>query len=231
MTFIRTRRRRLAAGLLALAAGTVATVAIRAADHRDSTLLTANPTVDINDVYAFQSPTNPGNVVLAMTVDPLIPPTEIGRHWFEPNALYQFKIDTNGDATEDLVIQALAAGAGPRQVLRILGPARPARTGAVSRLLPGNAVLEIPVSTETRAEVASRNGIRGFAGLRDDPFFFDLTQFQAVVGGRASSFRNPGVDTFAGLNTLAIVLELPATMLGSNPNIGVWATTSRIRGN
>jgi hypothetical protein len=96
-------------------------------------------------------------------------------------------------------------------------------------LLEGGASLEILVSTETRAVVASRNGIKGFAGLRDDPFFFDLAQFQAVIGGTASGFRNPGLDTFAGFNTLAIVLELPATMLGSNPNIGVWGTTSRVR--
>jgi hypothetical protein len=164
-----------------------------------------------------------------MTVEPLIPPTEIGRHWFEPNALYQFKNDTNGDAIEDLVIQALAAGAGPRQRLRVLGPGVPRRIGATSRLLEGGASLEILVSSETRAVVASRNGIKGFAGLRDDPFFFDLAQFQAVIGGTASGFRNPGLDTFAGFNTLAIVLELPATMLGSNPNIGVWGTTSRVR--
>src|SRR5262245_55484777 len=90
------------AAALALGAGVIATVAIQAADHRDSTLLTNNPEVDINDVYAFVSPANPNNVVLAMTVDPFIPPTENGTHFFEPNAIYQFKIDNTGDAVEDL---------------------------------------------------------------------------------------------------------------------------------
>jgi hypothetical protein len=34
-----------------------------------------------------------------------------------------------------------------------------------------------------------------FAGPRDDPFFFDLGQFQAILGGTATAFKNPGVDT------------------------------------
>lgn len=214
---------------LTLIAGAAATVAIRAADHRDSTLLTANPGVDINDVYSFVSPVNPERVVLAMTVSPLIPPPENGTRFFEPNALYQFKIDTDGDAVEDLVIQALAVGTGAGQYLRILGPGRPTATGATSRLLPGRARLEVPVSAGSNARVVSRGGVSAFAGLRDDPFFFDLAQFQAILGGRATGFRNPGVDAFAGFNTLAIVIELPAALLGPNPNIGVWGTTSRLR--
>jgi hypothetical protein len=219
---------RVLAALLVLLGGGAAAVAIRAADHRDSTLLTANPAVDINDVYSFVNPANPANVVLAMTVSPLIPPTENGTRGFEPNALYQFKIDTDGDAVEDLVIQALATGDLPRQTLRVLGPGRPAVTGSRSQLLSGRAALEIPVSAGVEARVVGRGGMRGFAGLRDDPFFFDLAQFQAILAGRASGFRNPGVDAFAGFNTLAIVLELPAAMLGSSPAIGVWGTTSRI---
>jgi hypothetical protein len=31
-----------------------------------------------------------------------------------------------------------------------------------------------------------------FAGPRDDPFFFDLGQFQAILGGTATA-KNPGV--------------------------------------
>jgi hypothetical protein len=48
----------------------------------------------------------------------------------------------------------------------------------------------------------------------------------------ASAFRDPGFDFLAGINTLAIVVELPAAMLlGANagapdPAIGIWATTS-----
>ncbi len=221
--------RSLAVGGLVAAGAIVTTVAIKAADHRDSTLLTNNPGVDINDVYAFRSPSDPANVVLALTVSPFVAPSENGTRFFEPNALYQFKIDTNGDAIEDLVIQAIPSGRGATQYLRILGPAKPPKTGAISRLLRGPADLEVRVSSGPEVLTTTRRGISAFAGLRDDPFFFDLTQFRAVVGGQASSFRNPGIDAFAGFNTLAIVIELPASLLGSNPNVGVWATTSRFR--
>jgi hypothetical protein len=204
-------------------------VRIKAADHRDSTLLTGNPSVDINDVYVFRSPANPANVVLAMTVSPFVAPSENGTRFFEPNALYQFKIDTNGDAIEDLVIQAIPSGLSGPQHMRIIGPVKPVKTGATTTLARARANLEVRVSAGTEAYTVTRNGITAFAGLRDDPFFFDLTQFRAVVSGQASSFRNPGVDAFAGFNTLSIVIEVPASLLGPNPNIGVWATTSRLR--
>jgi len=57
-----------------------------------------------------------------------------------------------------------------------------------------------------------------FAGLRDDPFFFDLNAFLAV------SFCSPGMNFFNGLNVSAIVVEVPSDLLGPS-NIGVWART------
>jgi len=85
-----------------------------------------------------------------------------------------------------------------------------------------------------------------FAGIRDDPFFLDLEQFFRIVPDRkpvsgplsqlpdqatASSFRPAGqaMDYLRGINTLAIVLEMPAAMLtdGGTRKIGVWGTISR----
>ena len=48
----------------------------------------------------------------------------------------------------------------------------------------------------------------------------------------ASSFRNPGKDFLRGFNALGIVIELPEDMLipagaGTDPVLGIWATTSR----
>ena len=52
-------------------------------------------------------------------------------------------------------------------------------------------------------------GIRIFAGQRDDPFFFDLVGFNRFIAtGDAGQFR--GEDSFAGLNTSIIVVELPS---------------------
>lgn len=207
------------AGLVALGANH----RLGAADHRDSATLENDQAVDIADVYSFVSPANPANVVLAMTVPGLIPPSET--RFFDPNAIYQFKIDTNGDAVEDLVIQAYATGTGPDQVVRFRGPAAPPQTGAVNRLLPGDDDASVQFSGAGQARIGTGGGLTVFAGLRDDPFFFDLGRFREILGGQATSFRNPGIDTFAGSNALAIVVEMPRAML---PNqFGVWGTTVR----
>jgi hypothetical protein len=93
--------------------------------------------------------------------------------------------------------------------------------------------------------LGSATGVQVFAGLRDDPFFIDLEQFFKIVPDRrpstgplsqpqtqtATSFRNPGIDFLRGFNALAIVIEVPKSMLtsatGADAKIGVWGTISR----
>src|SRR5213593_3159694 len=208
--------------LLATAAAIGLTRWIKASDHKDSALLAADHAADIADLYTFRSPANPDNVVLAMTVSGFIPPSEASTTFFDPNVLYQWKIDNNGDAVEDLVIQAFVTGTGGHQVMHFRGPAVPSD----NRIIDGVETATVAVSNSPTPIVASRNGMTVFAGVRDDPFFFDLVQFKHVIAGEATSFRNPGVDTFAGTNVLAIVVELPSSLLG-NPKLGVWGTTSR----
>ena len=68
-------------------------------------------------------------------------------------------------------------------------------------------------------------GRRVFAGHREDGFYFDQ-------GGTFDflSLRNPGIDTFQGLNVTTLVLEVPKSDLvaANGPAIiGVYGTTSR----
>jgi hypothetical protein len=65
-----------------------------------------------------------------------------------------------------------------------------------------------------------------FAGPRDDPFFFDLGQFKAILGGTATGFNIPGTDSFAGTNVMALVIEVPKSQLGSG-SVNIWATSNR----
>ena len=212
--------------LLATAAAVGLTRWITASDHKDSALLAADHAADIADVYTFRSPANPANVVLAMTVSGFIPPPETSTTFFDPNVLYQWKIDTNGDAVEDLVLQAFVTGTGGHQVMHFRGPAAPAATGAMSGIIDGPETATVRVSNADTPIIASRHGMTVFAGVRDDPFFFDLVQFKKIIAGEAASFRNPGLDSFAGFNVLAIVIELPSALLGGT-TLGVWGTTSR----
>src|SRR6266566_3816089 len=191
-----------------------------------SLLLAGAPAADIADVYTFRSPTNPANTVLAMTVSGFIPPSEASTTFFDPNVLYQWKIDNNGDAVEDLVIQAFVTGTGGHQVMHFRGPAAPSDIGSTTGVIEGPETATVAVSNTATPIAATRNGMTVFAGVRDDPFFFDLVQFKKIIAGQATSFRNPGVDTFAGTNVLAIVVELPSSMLGGT-KLGVWGSTSR----
>src|SRR6266571_265498 len=101
-----------AAVLLVLVAAAGITRWIKASDHKDSALLAADHAADIADVYTFRSPVQPDNVVLVMPVSGFIPPSEASTTFFDPTVLYQWKIDNNGDAVEDVVIQAFVTGTG-----------------------------------------------------------------------------------------------------------------------
>jgi hypothetical protein len=61
-------------------------------------------------------------------------------------------------------------------------------------------------------------GVRFFAGIRSDPFFFDLMGFLAGL-------QFTGSDFFLNLNVFSVVLEVPNRLLGPNPNVGIWTRT------
>src|SRR5438876_855585 len=61
-------------------------------------------------------------------------------------------------------------------------------------------------------------GVRFFAGFRSDPFFFDLLGF-------LNNLHFTGSDFFIDKNVFGIALDLPNTLLGTNPSIGVWVRT------
>ncbi len=207
-------------------AGLVSYELLSGADHTDGPLAAGDQAADIADVYSFR---NGDNLVLVLTVSNVqaAPEIELGRSIFDPEVLYQIKIDTDGDATEDLVIQSFVTGNPTNQVMHFRGPVAPALTGTSARIVNGPTA-SVRVSTGAEPIVAERQGMQIFAGVRDDPFFFDLTQLLAILGGQAGSFNDPGTDTFAGLNVYAIVVELPLDAIGDPSQISVWGTTHRL---
>ncbi len=80
--------------------------------------------------------------------------------------------------------------------------------------------------TLSRVPLEVAGGGKVFAGLRSDPFFFDLAGFQgSVLGMGDRRFCDADkVDFFAELNANAIVLQVPDAALGRT--IGVWAVTT-----
>ena len=215
---------------------------IRAADHADSPD-TSEGNLDVNDLYVF----NQGaNVVFAMTVSPLLAPgASTTGAAFNPNGLYQFKLDVERDGIEEAVIQIVVSGEGTGQQVDVRGPVAAAVTGTTDNVLAATPSARGAFNTTFSAE-----GLTVFAGSRDDPFFIDLfgdesltsvlnAVFSGVLGEtigspdeQTLSFADPAVDDLAGLNVLAIVVEVPKSMVAGALGIGLsdaffaWATTS-----
>jgi hypothetical protein len=199
---------------------------IYAADHIDAPAVTNKPT-DITDVYVFRGQ-NPDNMVFVANTQGLLSPGATADAEFDENTMIEFNIDNTGDNVEDLVIQCIAKNGK----MKVYGPAIPKVTGTISYLNINKLSVQTDITKygEDALAATGDNGVKAFAGPRDDPFFFDLVAFRNVISGAASSFNNPGNDTFAGTNVMAIVVEVPKSLLGSNGTINVWAESKSATG-
>lgn len=236
--------RRIATSLFAVlcittfALAAIAYVAPRAAasDHQDSPLTVSRPGADITDIYVFPA-NDPSNVVLAMDVFPFIPPGLGTQTFFDPGVLYQFKIGEGSDASEDLVVQLKPDVVGPNQKVALYGPVRPNAVGTRTSIVTASKVGDIPYNQITDLG----NGIRAFAGPREEPFYFDLSRFGKIQPDRDFSkqpnpppssercFRKDGKDFLAGYDVLSLVIEMPRRLLANGGRLGrinVWGTAS-----
>lgn len=223
-----------------------------AADHLDAPGITPPPGgdgigTDLTDIYAFQSPANARKTVLIMNVNGLASADGIGHGPGPDRAFgtkvpqvdgnakvsYNFRVDSNGDAVPDITIQ-----------VRFGKPASDGSQKMKVKLLGRGSDDEDDIELEGRSTgfgqpvvINHEDGIRAFAGRRDDPFFFDLIGFLNVLdlapGGRSfvgcgGPTAHPERDTFLGQNVSSIVLELPSRLVrgGGDSKIGVWATTN-----
>jgi hypothetical protein len=211
----------------ALAGLTLIGGVVLAADHIDAPAVTGpgstSPGNDITDLYAFQSPSDNSKMVFALNTQGLLSPAATAAATFPANVLYEINIDNTGDNVEDLVIQCLVQNGK----MRVYGPVAPGTAGTVSTVKTSGPLTEVMVTGYAAMPVTgtNSNGTKVFAGPRDDPFFFDLVRFKEILAGTQSSFRSPGVDTFAGTNVMSIVVEVPKALLGTAATLNVWAET------
>ncbi len=218
-----------------------------AADHVDApavgSLTSGSTAADITDFYAFESPDNSDNYVFVCNVQGLLAPgsaTETAN--FDENVIYEFNIDTDNDNVEDLVIQTLFRD---NSVISY-GPVTPSVTGLESTIETSGTRVETEITTYgTEPKVGENNGVKLFAGPRDDPFFMDFFQFVSIVNGVGASlsddtntgqydperdsdpdtegiqpypaaFNEEGQDAFAGTNIMSVVVEVPKDMIGGS---------------
>src|SRR3954447_186625 len=108
---------------------------------------------------------------------------------FASDALYEIKIDTDGDAVADIAYRirfSPVTDGGPTATLRCVDGAHAAGIGD-----DGQVIVEgPPVSMDREARTTTAGGYRLFAGWRSDPFFFDPV-------GALNNLQFTGKDFFA----------------------------------
>jgi hypothetical protein len=233
---LRTKTVALAATVLAL--GLTAGVAIAvgggpsgadAADHLDAPGLTppgGDVRLDLTDIYAFRAAG--GRTALVLNVNGFSKAgqqatfaTGVPSVAATKRVSYNFRVDNNGDAKQDVVLSVTFGNPNKQGVQKL----------QVRR--NGKLILNGKTSAFGKVVANRGRGVRAFAGMRDDPFFFDLDGFLNILSSQpGKSFlgcTSPRPDKFAGSNVSSIVLELNRSLLtrrGSS-KIGVWATTNQ----
>src|SRR3954447_24848358 len=188
---------------------------VGASSHREAPLIAADPTVDGTDTYAFVSPDAPTTVTLIANWIPFEEPGGGPNFYhYDDNASYYIKIDSNGDAVEDVTYKwtfhtkikdntTFLYNGGPitspssavfnytqyYTVTQILGTG----VSAVSTVLFGNKLM-VPDNIGPRSTpnypalaaqfVNSAGGIKEFTGQRDDPFYVDVNSIFDLGGLR-----------------------------------------------
>lgn len=175
--------------------------------------------LDFTDLYAFPKPGDASKSILIVNVHPSAsfqPSGPTIATPFATDALYELKIDTDGDNVADILYSVRFASAQSGEqtaTLRRVEGSQAAGTGENGQIICENA----PVSVNRNAAVTDAGGYRFFAGWRSDPFFFDTV-------GAVNNLQFTGTDYFLEKNVCSIALEVPNAELGSG-KLGLWVRT------
>jgi Domain of unknown function (DUF4331) len=197
--------------------------------HLDSPLARQDIRLDITDLYLFRGET--GTVFVINVCHSIA--GEVPASGYHPEGMYEFKVDLNGDAVEELTYRVTfderdSAGKQRFVLRRITG------SDAVDPNAPGTVVTH-----GTTGEIATTaSGLRLWAGKAGDPFWIEPDVLHAVGHAFQDGTKvdlsgwNPAQakNLFAGHTVYSIVLEVPDRELlpekGHNHRIGVWAVST-----
>lgn len=257
----------LAAGVIAGAFHTTAPV--KASDHDDGETNIKARNLNLTDLYVFREDwqTNNAahntNMVFIMNTNPRSLPRQ--QYFFNTNAIYTFWVSrraTRNDAVTAVPDMAFdfnfgtpSANGGQAITLNLRRFVNGVETGTAETFNVGTTTSPALLAGVTAAQAgttvqaAGNNPITVFAGLREDPFFFDVDQYFRTrgvladpgyvppsIGARGTGTLNPAVITpqataidFAkGYNVNAIVMRVPIALLNNNTPANsvfdVWET-------
>ena len=198
--------------------------------HFDTPTAREDPRLDLCDFYLFAGTED--TTVMAMTINPTADADTVAP--FRDEALYVFRIDTDGDRREDVAIKFRAG-----EVVHVStdkGEAHAQRievryaTGEDATSGTGGEVIAVGTTGST---ILGSDGVRVFAGVVQDVFGGDaaaLAKFQAAFarGTYEPEAFDSQVNFFAGRTVGAIVLEVPNSMLRTSGLLHAWPTVSLI---
>ena len=215
---------------------------INASDHDDGEVDVKGRNLNLTDVYAFrEKDQNPDasedDIILVMNTNPRSVARQ--QYYFSTNARYEFHIDSV--ANKDAKVEGQ-----PDMTLRFeFGAPNSSQEQEVTitTLRNGKAQKKTAITTPllddspnlTNVKIGQEN-LTVFAGLREDPFFFDVEQFFRVRAGAAGispavGFREPNkaVDFTTGYNVNTIAVRVPKTLLQGRTHsdvFDIWTTIS-----
>jgi hypothetical protein len=216
---------------------------LMASDHDDGEADTKARSLNLTDLYAFreqdQNPNAaPGDLVLVMNTNPRSVARQ--QYFFSTNARYEFKLTRVADkeatptGQEDITLRFEFAPPNDRnqQQIKFTVIKDGKETSATNlRTTPLNSEKQV-----VNQLAANGSKIAVFAGLREDPFFFDVEQFFRVRAGAlgtgpAVGFRpaNQALDFAKGYNTNTIAVRIPQKFLQGDTAVNtydIWETIS-----
>ena len=215
-----------------------------ASSHREAPLTSGDPKVDATDLYAFVSPDDANTVTLIANYIPFEEPAGGPNFYgFDDKALYEIKVDNNGDAKPDVTYQFTfkTQVQNPNTFLYNTGPigsltdanfnVRQTYTltkvvGSVSTVIGTDLpVAPANIGPKSTADYAALQAMaiktidktKVFVGQSEDPFFVDLGGlFDLLTIRKLPGNAGGGVDGLKGYNVHSLALQVPITDLMIN---------------
>jgi hypothetical protein len=184
--------------------------------------------LDLCDLYAFQSPTDPTRTAIILNANPRADA-------LHPDAIYRLNIDNDGDLLTDIAISyVFSKPDGDKQTVSVfVAKGAEARSAEV---VGTKIIADAEVSFGPQPNIVRSGATTFCAGARSDAFFFDYDGIKNLFdtsGGR--NFTAPhlggkspwtGVDSNTKANVFSTTIEMPTSELGANSAIRIWGRCS-----